>query len=378
MALPLTVSAAFGDGLRKTLRGSQEVGSGFGRGLGRIREDVSRGSGILGGDLTRGVGLLGDGLLRGGSLLSGGLLRGGGILSGNLAGGLSDLGGRLSGQFLFETEGATSFETAIEHQGLGRRVLYIQPEITASASAPAVVFLHFGRTGTAERMANLTRAARLASEFGVWVILPEAVNKNWNENPNALAANDDSGFIAKVIEQASADYPIDAKRIYLAGMSNGGFMATRFVCEHPGRVAGVAIVAATMRVQQDLRCPQDEPVPFLIIAGTSDPIVPYNGRIGLRSARETFVRWADNNECNASDETEYQYEVPDDDRTIVRVNEVSSCANASAVRLVTVERGGHAWPGSEPLFSLSSFGRITANPDATLELWSFLQAFSLQ
>src|SRR5262245_31050828 len=38
---------------------------------------------------------------------------------------------------------------------------------------------------------------------------------------------DDSGYLAMVIEQIKAKYTVDAKRVFLAGHSNGGFMSYR-------------------------------------------------------------------------------------------------------------------------------------------------------
>src|SRR5699024_7105428 len=77
-----------------------------------------------------------------------------------LLGGLGETLGRLSGTYLEPTPGATSFETAVEHKGLGRPVLYIRPEVESPEKAPAVVMLPYSHT-TPKTMANVTNAGEL-------------------------------------------------------------------------------------------------------------------------------------------------------------------------------------------------------------------------
>src|SRR3546814_4607864 len=98
-------------------------------------------------------------------------------------------------------------------------------------------------------MANLIEAGRLAAEHGAWVILPEA-DDEWNENPDKSDGTDDVGFLSQLITTATMLRPIDPKRVYLPGMSNGGFMVERLACARPDLIAGAAIVAATLGKSQ--------------------------------------------------------------------------------------------------------------------------------
>src|SRR3546814_13756694 len=88
-------------------------------------------------------------------------------------------------------------------------------------------------------MANLIEAGRLAAEHGAWVILPEA-DDEWNENPDKSDGTDDVGFLSQLITTATMLRPIDPKRVYLTGMSNGGFMVERLACARPDLIAGAA------------------------------------------------------------------------------------------------------------------------------------------
>lgn len=281
---------------------------------------------------------------------------------------LNELLERLGGGYLEPVEGAEYFEIALEHQGLGRRVLYVRPDEPADAPAPAIVLLHYGN-GTPERMARLSAVWRLAAEEGAWVVLPEAVNGNWRENPNGLNTIDDVGFLSAVIEQATSAYPIDPDRILMAGMSNGGFMAIRFACERPDAIVGLGLIAAGMRRQMHLQCPPVEPMSVVALQGTDDIIVPHQGRFGLFSAEEHFERWADNNNCDPGAVATRDLPVIVDDGTFVTETENQVCDGDSIVRLLTIEHGGHTWPGSEPLLAI---GGTTGNVDATAELWRLL------
>ena len=51
----------------------------------------------------------------------------------------------------------------------------------------------------------------------------------------------DQTFIADVIDDLAQDLNIDRNRIYVTGLSNGGFMVQRLACEVPDRYAGLAI-----------------------------------------------------------------------------------------------------------------------------------------
>ena len=95
--------------------------------------------------------------------------------------------------------------------------------------------------------------------------------------PRGLAMRrrvDDVGFIGALIDKLSIDYPVDPKRIYATGMSNGGMMTHRLGIELADRVAAIAPVVAT--VFGDEREPT-RPVPALMINGMLDKSVPFRG-----------------------------------------------------------------------------------------------------
>ena len=72
-------------------------------------------------------------------------------------------------------------------------------------------------------------------------------------------------------------HTIDTNRIYIAGISNGGFMVQTLAFELPGIFAGMASVIASLPTNLLTKEVKHKSVPVLIIAGTDDPIIPYEG-----------------------------------------------------------------------------------------------------
>jgi len=310
---------------------------------------------------------------------AGGLGRLGSGLSDGLGRGLDLSLAHLSHRYLAPTEGTTSFEEAVEHQGVGRMVLYIRPEVPSATPAPAVVLLHY-HGGTRSDIANMTHIADLARDFGAWIIIPEAINQKWNDDPAALLqTHDDVGFLAQVIQAAAARHPIDPKRVYMAGMSNGGFMTTRFACERPELIAAGASVVATMRQGQSAACDPARAVPMTFMLGTSDQQVSYSrtSQWALLSGPDTLQRWLGIHGCVPAQVTSTP--LPDldpKDGTTTNVLRSGNCSSGGAVEMYVVNGGGHTWPQGKSGYMLT-FGRTAKDFSGTLAAWTFFENFQL-
>lgn len=256
-------------------------------------------------------------------------------------------------------------------------MLYIYPTTTVYAQAPVLLLLTY-QQGTPELMANLARAGRVAADYGAWVIVPAPGSTGvWADNPaDPLQTTDDVGFLADVIADAGASYPVDTTRIYAAGYSNSAFMVERFNCERADLLAGAAMIAATERDVQEPLCAPSRAVPAVFFDGTSDLIVPYNGLSTiLVSAVQAYDNWLGYDGCTSSATTTSALPVVDNDGTSVDLSENTACSSGSAVALYTVNGGGHTWPDNTTglVFALY-LGTTTHNVDATLALWQFLTA----
>ncbi|MGH9183621.1 MAG: extracellular catalytic domain type 1 short-chain-length polyhydroxyalkanoate depolymerase [Acidimicrobiales bacterium] len=232
--------------------------------------------------------------------------------------------------------------------------------------APLVVALH-GAGNSAESMVGTTLFDREAQAGGFIVAYPEGVQQSWNAGfccAGAFASGvDDVAFLNRFLDRLEADYPIDPARVYVVGVSAGAMMAYRFACEQADRVAGVGSVAGSMPLEG---CRPLRPVSAIEIHGTDDPLVPYGGgpvappeavaSEPVPPTPEVARRWADLDGCSGDPTT--QSEGP------VTTATWTECSAGTAVRLVSVEGGGHVWfaPGLGP-----ANGAI----DATNQIWSF-------
>jgi polyhydroxybutyrate depolymerase len=313
------------------------------------------------------LGKIGDGLAETRERLADGLSK----TFAGFTDGIGSLLTHLGQHYLDPTAGTVAIADAVEHQGVARPLLIIEPSVVSVTKAPLVVLLHYSG-GDADVMANMARAGRLAAEHGAWVVLPEATNGHWGDDPATYPSTGDVAFLVKVIAHMVAAYPIDAKRVYMAGMSNGGFMTERFACEQAGLIAGAAVDAATMRNSENALCKPSRPVPMLHIAGTQDLLVAYQHPLAMLSADDDYARWSSINGCDAASRTDTALPTTVKDGTSVSLRENYDCSGGSAVNLYTVTGGGHAWPGSDLPISI---GRASGNLDATEAMWSFFTQF---
>eukprot|EP01043_Picozoa_sp_COSAG02_P081817 COSAG02_NODE_20185_length_844_cov_1.273826_1_plen_216_part_10 len=120
---------------------------------------------------------------------------------------------------------------------------------------------------------------------------------------------DDSGFLRALIEAIQAGWPVDPKRIYVSGHSNGGFMSYRMACDHADLIAGIASLAGatfdhtptSLPHIGSYSCAPSEPVHVLQVHGTSDETVSYGGGSfyhAYPSAAGSVRRWAELNGCD--------------------------------------------------------------------------------
>ena len=234
--------------------------------------------------------------------------------------------------------------------GRTRRYLLHRPPRPA-APGPLVILLH-GDAGNPRSVQRITGMDALADQEGWWVVYPQGSGwmdwppRSWNAGTCCGYARnarvDDVAFIRALIEALERAHPIDPARIYAAGLSNGGMMAHRLACELSDRLAAVAVVAGALTVPA---CAPAHPVPVLMIHGTADRYVPYEGGRGVLEPTgrldppvETVSRfWVSQNGCTGA---------PSVQRTgrVTRAD-YPGCAERAHVVLYTIDGGGHAWPG---------------------------------
>ena len=243
--------------------------------------------------------------------------------------------------------------------------VYVPPTLDRRRPAPLVMVLH-GGNNTVDDMVKATLFDREAAAGEFIAAYPEGVGKVWNAGTCCGAGPrrglDDVGFLTQVLDRLEADYPVDRRRVFVVGVSNGAMMAYRFACERADRIMGVGSVAGAVRTE----CQPTRPVSVVEVHGTEDQLVPYDG--GQPSAVEAqgapaytstpamMQRWAELNGCPSP--------APPASAGPVTTDSWSGCRNGSAVRLVTVRGGGHIW-------FASGLGTANGALDATSTVWRF-------
>ncbi|MES2809316.1 MAG: prolyl oligopeptidase family serine peptidase [Bacteroidota bacterium] len=259
--------------------------------------------------------------------------------------------------------------------GNKRSFLTYIPTDLGKVKVPLVISLH-GGFGTPKGMFKLANFKPIA-DIGQFIVICPASKRIWHDGKDNKGI-DDVKFIDELIDYAIRNYNVDPTRVYLAGISNGGFMTARLACQLDKRIAAVAIVAATLDVKEgyDLK----RPIPALYIHGTKDKIVSYDG--GDLFGREIYShddvvqKWVKLNGCNPNPTLT---EIPDvaGDGTSILKAEYLNPANNLKVASYTVINGGHTWPGGKQYLPEFIVGKTTRNLNACQEIWNFFKPYKL-
>jgi polyhydroxybutyrate depolymerase len=240
--------------------------------------------------------------------------------------------------------------------------LFRPATLPAQRLAPLVIAMH-GYTQTAVELESLTHFDQLAQKDGFVVVYPQGVQESWNAGTCCGAAQseklDDVAFIRQLIAQVVQEDNIDPKRIYAAGLSNGGLMANRLACDLAAEIVAIASVSGSLVTP----CHPARSVSVLEIHGADDPELPIAGgsTAGLGTFPPTMSvmsRWARLDACSPRPGVSQS--------GTTKMTRWTGCRGRTAVVLDTITGGGHEWFGSD--------GSAPGEPDATAMIWSFFSS----
>lgn len=245
--------------------------------------------------------------------------------------------------------------------------LYTPKSYRADRPMPLVLAFHgYGSQG--KDLANGSGFNEIAEQKGFVVVYPDGIDRRWNPLNKFLTGVDDVGFVPALIDHIKRIRAVDSRRVYAAGVSNGGFLVQRLACEASSQIAAFASVVATLPSQLQGSCKPQAPTPILMINGTDDRKVPWQGGDlsygSILSVPGTIAFWQRHNNCPAS----AQVKRSTSDR--VEIARFANCEGGSEVELVTLKGIGHVWPrgGSGPTQLLNG----------SEEIWSFFQRHRLR
>ncbi len=262
-----------------------------------------------------------------------------------------------------------TFSARRQVQGYTRAFLIYIPEMvmTASEPVPLVIALH-GAGGSGAGMQGFAALNDVADDVGFMVLYPDSLQVGWNDHRlGESQAIDDVQFLQELISYFTQNLNADPNRVYLAGFSRGGMMAFRAACDMPDQIAGIVSVASTFPRYLVNRCRDSAPVAVMMIQGTQDSVVPYDGALNYYSAAESVTYWTQHNGCDGDPEVT-TLDASADDPTSVEIVQYTACA--AEVTLVTITGGGHVWP-SEYFPSSQQLGQSSREIDAAQTAWDF-------
>lgn len=278
--------------------------------------------------------------------------------------------------------------------GFTTQYLAIRP---TGGGTPSAIYmaLHYLNANTSY-YANLIRMSELAKARNILVLIPQAPGdgglltlpvlgglpspntgllSRWPTMVNQAVENN-LQLLDGVVADARNRFSASGAPLYVAGLSNGTPMAYFYACGRADRVEAVLAVAGTQTAEAAATCRPNRPVGLVIVHGTSDPIVPYNGLLGLtRSVPENYADFKTYDQCTGTDR---RATLTGSDATI-QFTYASNCASGRKVVLAQAINNGHNWPGDDASvlpdmgLNIGLFGPALDGMDATIQGFDLLR-----
>ena len=151
-------------------------------------------------------------------------------------------------------------------------LLLIPANLSPEIFPPLVIDMHGGGDDVYQQY-NTSRFADISERDGIVIAYPQGYDNLWNQTDGLCCGDeDDFGFILEMIEEIKILHPIDDKRIYASGWSNGCGMAQRLAVQ----ASDIFAAAACMSMYQFAQTSPDySPIPFMEVHGLLDEILHY-------------------------------------------------------------------------------------------------------
>jgi polyhydroxybutyrate depolymerase len=168
---------------------------------------------------------------------------------------------------------------------------------------PMLLLLH-GAGADGRTQAGYFQLFTIVDEKQFVMIYPDAKADEEGRRAWDSTGTDDVEYLSALIEEAKQIYNIDRKRVYLMGHSSGGFMSLSMACAASELfTALVSLAGGTYEDPNDCQ-PAAQQVSVLVVHGTNDETVPYEGVPGVYAgAVEIVDRFATAGGCDTGSPT---------------------------------------------------------------------------
>ncbi|MEH1824089.1 MAG: PHB depolymerase family esterase [Nostoc sp.] len=263
----------------------------------------------------------------------------------------------------------------LNDQGKLRTYYFYTPKSYNPDRPMPLVLVFHGDDGSGRSISNVTHFNELAEQQGFIVVYPDGIDQKWSLRGNAQGKVDDVLFVSALIDRLQQEINIDSHKVYATGFSRGGILTQALACKLPDKIAGFASVAGSLPVRLKPNCQPKSSVSMLMINGTNDRDVLYEGddhtqRGALVSISDMVDFWRSHDQCSSSKAS------PNFSEDKVKTALYTGCNGNSEVWQLAVVNGGHFWPGgSSTDENLNKFNaKLGLNASETI--WNFFERHS--
>jgi polyhydroxybutyrate depolymerase len=201
-------------------------------------------------------------------------------------------------------------DLSFEHEGLTRSALLYVPESYNPVDEPPLMINFHGFGLSSESQMKQADMRSLAERDGFLLAYPQGTLlgrfPHWNAlppSPENKSEVDDLGFTRELVRQIESEYPLNRERIYASGFSNGGMMAYALACYGQDLVAAIGVVSGQL-LDNSETCAPESALGVIILHGTNDRVLPYDGAFGQLSVQGAIDFWTNHNDTITSTESE--------------------------------------------------------------------------
>jgi polyhydroxybutyrate depolymerase len=242
----------------------------------------------------------------------------------------------------FASQAAPASEHSILVGTVARSYRLYVPASYDPSNATSLVIMFHGLGGTSSTIEAVTGWDSIADKSGIIVAYPDSLGalNGWNckfISSKYTSDADDELFFLSLVAQLRATYKIDPSRIFVAGFSNGAFLAYELAGEHADMIAAIAVVGGTDGTELTSAPRPSEPISVIAIHGMKDDVVPYSNG-WCTSAPDDASIWANYDSCTGPPTTQ---DTSDGNTTII---DYQAGKNGTEVKLYAVHKAPHTWP----------------------------------
>jgi polyhydroxybutyrate depolymerase len=260
--------------------------------------------------------------------------------------------------------------------------IYTPKSYIPSHPMPLVLVFH-GDDGSGRSISDVTRFNQLAEQQGFIVVYPDGIDQKWRLKQKNKKNINDIAFVDNLLNHLHQIRNIDSNKIYATGFSKGGIFTQVLACHLSDKIAAFASVAGSFPVEQQEECQPAAPVSMLMINGTNDKSVHYDGdeeneKGALISVPDAVDFWREQNQCPNYPATNAVF-IPEkqSSNSKVKTYAYSNCKDGSEILHLAVVNGGHLWyGGASHDESINKFNK-NLGLNSTQIIWYFFQHHSL-